>query len=101
MGAGLILLGVFAVIAVIVLLEVKDIRNKFLMFGLFGLIAFFAGTFIYVAYAGGSSLTTFDGFIESGRLYTAWLTGFFDNLGDITAYTVKQSWGVGAVNATG
>lgn len=101
MSAAWILLGVFAIVVVIVLLEVKDIRNKFLMFGLFGLIAFFAATFIYVAYAGGSSLTTFNGFVESGRLYMAWLTGFFGNLGDITTYAIKQSWGVGAANATG
>jgi len=100
-GTTLILLGIVITVAVIILLEYKDMRNKVLFLGIAALLLFFACTFAYVCFAGNASLSSFEGFVGAGKLYLNWLSGFFNNLGDITTYAIKQNWGGVAVNATG
>lgn len=95
-----IILGTFVVL-VVLLLEFKDIKHRLFFFAMAGLIVFILSTFIYVAFKSNASFTSFQGFIDAGKLYFLWLDGFFGNLGKISAYAVKQNWGNVASNVTG
>lgn len=95
-----IILGVLIVI-VVLLLEFKDIKHRLFFFAMAGLIVFVLATFIYVAFKGNADFTSFEGFVGAGKLYFAWLDGFFGNMGKISAYAVNQNWGDVASNATG
>lgn len=57
---------------------------------------FFLLTLAYVSTQPGINLTTFDGWVELGRLYLNWLGRLGANAGKITGNAIQLDWKVGS-----
>ena len=65
-----------------------------------GFILFLSFVFYRVYSTHDINLGSYNGIIETGKLYLLWFKSAFDNLGRITGYAVNQDWVLNSTNTT-
>ena len=93
---------VFLILAVIIIIFlVNSYQNKYQSFQgvVFNILVivflfFFLASTIYVYLSSDISIASFGNVIEFGKVYFAWIIGFFKTIGNIAGYVIKQNWGV-------
>lgn len=91
-GTTLVIVATVLIIAALVLLEFKDLKHRLLLVGVVSLFLFLVGSLGYVYFTNDVNVGNFDGVLDAVKLYFSWLDAFFDNLGDITTFAIKQDW---------
>lgn len=87
----IVLIGLLAIFLFVKLMNRgQDIWSYFVVV----IAIFFLLTLAYVSTQPGIDLTTFDGWVELGRLYMAWLGRLGQNVGRVTGNAVKLDWAV-------
>jgi len=95
------LLIVVVVAVILFLLKFKELRHKLGFFIVLFLLLFLLLSFVSVYKNNKVDLTSFDGFMQAGKLYFSWLGNVFNNFGKISSFVVKQDWGINVTNSTG
>lgn len=81
-------------LALLILFKFKEIRHKLVYGGIALLLVLFIFSFGYVYIKGNGSLSSYEDFIKTGKLYLNWLASIGDNLKTITGYAAKHDWGL-------
>ena len=91
------------ILLAIALLEFKDFKHRILLFTIIGLFLFLIVSMGYVYFSSDTefNFSSFEGLVDSGKVYVSWLDGFFGNIGSVTSYAIKQTWGFKNSTAAG
>jgi hypothetical protein len=89
-----ILIGLL-VVAVFLFLKYRELKHKFSFVAILILLLLLGSSFWNVHQSNSLNLGSFDGFVKAGKIYFTWLGGVFGNAKTLTAYAVKQDWGIG------
>ncbi len=104
---GWLVIGTIAVILVILMYKSQNLmalfsiikENFFLIIAIL-LILFVSFSLYNIHSKYDFDLTSYDGLINTGRVYILWVKGIFNNIGGITGYAVKQDWILNSTNIT-
>ncbi|MCX8158834.1 MAG: hypothetical protein N3D20_00885 [Candidatus Pacearchaeota archaeon] len=96
--ANWIIILLIVMVALIILIKFKEIRHKILYLALAIIITLFVFSFGYIYFKSNSSISTYEGFIQVGKIYLNWLSNIGKNFGTITSYAIKQDWGLNLSN---
>lgn len=83
------------VIVVFLFLKYRELRHKLSFIVILILFLLLGLSFWNVYSTNHVDLGTFDGVVKAGKLYFSWLGGVLGNAKTLTAYAVKQDWGIG------
>jgi uncharacterized membrane protein YozB (DUF420 family) len=96
-----LVISIVLLVIAIAIIKFGELKHKLLLkVGIAVLLVFFV-SLAYVYLNSSTNLTTYEGFVGLGKNYIAWLGGAFENIGSITGYVTKQSWGMNATSIGG
>jgi len=81
-------------IGIWMLIELKKIKHKLFAILLIGLILFLYITASFTFKGHDINFKSAEGLIKAGKLYFAFLGGFFGNLKTITTHAIDMNWGL-------
>lgn len=95
------LLVVLIIVIVLIVMKVVNKKQEAAVKITLILFIFLMITAGYVTISRGIDLTSFDGIKEGVRVYIAWISSIFSNIGKVTSFVINQDWSIQtAANST-
>lgn len=91
---------ILLVVVAFLILKFKEVRHRMGLIVILGVLLFFVVTYGTLYSTHKADLKTFDGNLAMLKVYFSWLGEVFKNVGHISAYAIKQDWGVNITNST-
>lgn len=89
-----ILITIVGLILLVIIIKLTEVRHH-LFYKALGIVLILIGvSVVYILLKSGTNITTYEGFLDFGRVYYNWLLGAFGNAKGITGYAVQQNWGL-------
>ena len=85
---------VVILVALFIFVKATNLGQNLWSYALVAGALFVLVTMIYVGSFTDLSLTSFDGIVDFGKVYFAWMGSFVNNLGTVTGNVVNLDWGV-------
>lgn len=85
---------IVGVLLLLLLFKFKEIRHKIGLTFVIVLLVFLVVSFGQLYASNDLDLTTFDGVMKAGKVYTSWLSSAIGNIAKVSTYAVKQDWGM-------
>jgi hypothetical protein len=99
MALGWIAAGVIVLIVLIAIFKSQDfifvmtlVKKNFFFILFILFVLFVTFSFISVYRNHEINLTSYEGFVDAGKVYFSWFLSLFANLGEITGYALNQDW---------
>lgn len=95
-----LIIGAIVIIVVIFLNKMQNTRSNTNYYIGIAILLFFSVSLWYIDSKYDLDLSSFEGFVQVGRVYMSWGASLFHNVARIGGYAVNQDWSINVTNST-